>query len=150
MADGILISASAWEGVDLPGMINNLVITRLPFSPPATVHDRALEHALIQKGYSRKSAQAAVFSRSLLGSRRKFRQGLGRSIRCADDHSKIWICDPRFPPPNDQSKIHKSGHAFLQSIPKRFREAVGSVTSPYERATIWGRGAIPKKKKNPW
>ena len=113
--ESVLISASAWEGLDLPGLVNHLFITRLPYAPPDTPEDRVLyRHLTKSRGYSEKKAASILFSRKAHKARRKFRQGFGRGIRHVDDAVKVWITDPRF-----------AGSGFVQAIPARFRQARG-------------------------
>ena len=49
----ILVSPAAWEGVNLPGLLAQLVILRLPFAPPDTADRQALLDAstLVSKGW---------------------------------------------------------------------------------------------------
>jgi ATP-dependent DNA helicase DinG len=76
-----LITPALWVGADLPGMVQSLVITRIPFPPQAegtniNSFPGVIDHAL-----------------------RKLAQGIGRGIRCETDDVTLWIADPRFPIP---------------------------------------------------
>jgi ATP-dependent DNA helicase DinG len=125
--NSVLVTHSAWEGVDLPGLVKNLVITRLPFSPPGKQEDAAMEEWFKKAGYSEKAYKSIIYAISLSRARRKFRQGFGRAIRSKNDHSTIWICDPRF----EQRK------AFVSSLPKRFILSSAGSKSALEKAKLW-------------
>lgn len=127
--NSVLLSASAWEGVDLPGYIQHLVITRLPYGPPDDPESVVQISKLVMAGYSRKVAERIVFAQMLSDARRKFRQGFGRGIRRHDDQVRVWIGDPRF-----------LSSAFPSILPRRFRESVGLASSPLDRAQIWRPG----------
>lgn len=147
MHDGILISAAAWEGVDLPGLIDDLVITRLPFAPADAPEALLLRETLRRKGMSAEVAAKVSYALLLGQARRKFRQGIGRAIRRHDDRVRIWICDPRFPVPGASNR---TGSGFVLSLPRRMREGVAGHPSAYESARIWGahREIVPVE--NPW
>ena len=123
--DAILVSPGAWEGVDLPGLVDHLVIGRVPFSPP----DNAREAVTGPQAW-----------RSLSRGMRRLKQGVGRALRRPDDEAKVWIADPRFPLPSALTRdplkrIYSSrGVATLVgAIPTRFK--VGAL-APYNRAGI--------------
>jgi RAD3-like DEAD/DEAH box helicase len=92
--DAVVICAGAWEGLDLPGLIDNLIVSRLPIAPPV-VND------VDERGNNQLFAWAAGEDRyfvSFATARmlRRLRQGLGRATRAADDDVSIYVCDPRF------------------------------------------------------
>lgn len=95
----VLLTPSCWEGVDLPGLIQNLVISRIPFPPSddaADVHRRIhYEHL----GFSREKIAAILHNERESTTRRKLAQGVGRGVRKLDDQVTVWIGDPRFPLP---------------------------------------------------
>lgn len=92
----IWISPLAWEGLNLPGMIQNLVVLRLPFQQPDPVK-RAL---MTSRGrLTKESADAIIQALAMNSAKRLLRQGLGRAIRKRDDRARIWIADGRFPLP---------------------------------------------------
>jgi ATP-dependent DNA helicase DinG len=125
--DAILISDGAWEGVDLPGMVRHLVITRLPFTPPNTLEDQIRAEWLSNHGYSQKVIDNIIYSISLSTARKKFRQGFGRAIRGPNDKSTIWISDPRF----------ALRREFQTILPKRFTHSKGLKPSALENAYVW-------------
>ena len=132
----IWLSPTAWEGLNLPGAISNLVVTRLPFgSIDATT--KALLSA-----YGRMTDQAAqkiVVGKMINQTKRKLRQGIGRPIRSRDDRAVIWIADPRFPmavssqlPLRHPGKIEYSAiqrHPAMHDVlPKRFVPALTAAS----------------------
>jgi ATP-dependent DNA helicase DinG len=123
--DAVLISPSAWEGIDLPGLIDHLVIGRVPFSPPDS---------------AREAVMGPQVWRSVIRGMRRLKQGIGRALRRPDDVAKVWITDPRFPLPTTLTRdplkrVYSSrGVASLAgAIPKRFK---AGALAPYNRAGI--------------
>lgn len=127
----ILITAGGWEGLDLPGMIQHLMITRLPRSP----RDDAWKEILLEKHDEDKANRILSYrmQRQMLA---KLRQGLGRGIRGKYDHVTVWIADKRFGLPeavvmlNDPRAIDPerqgkvTDKVFWEAIPARFRPAL--------------------------
>ena len=81
---------SLWEGVDFPGeALEIVVVAKLPFSVP----DDPLVEARAEK---LRSQDADPFlSDSLPEAVLRFRQGIGRLIRRADDRGVVVVCDGR-------------------------------------------------------
>jgi ATP-dependent DNA helicase DinG len=105
----LLGAATFWQGVDVRGQgLRNVIIVRLPFEPP----DRPLtqaRHELIQaRGGS--SFQEDSLPRAVL----RFKQGIGRLIRSAEDRGRVVILDGRV-----VSKRY--GRAFLAALPRGVR-----------------------------
>lgn len=125
-SDTVWISASAWEGVSLPGAISHIVIPRLPIRP-SSLEDNIIEQYFDEMNKAAKG-RSFVFARKLADTRRKLRQGIGRGIRSADDKVKIWIGDGRWP--LSQLEIDQEfrdqpttwSTTLLNAIPKRFRK----------------------------
>lgn len=130
VCNSVLITPSGWEGVDLPGMVQNLVITRLPFGVPKGVEQEILRLELVKKGLSEDKVSSIINGRSVLNAKRKLQQGLGRGIRASKDSVTVWIADPRFPMPEafvqsvdpvmleaQSRKIHQT---MVDCIPRRF------------------------------
>jgi ATP-dependent DNA helicase DinG len=129
--EGILISPAAWEGVNLPGLLAQLVILRLPFAPLDTADRQALLDALMSKGWEPGKAAGVLFRASLFNAQRRLRQGIGRSIRSPTDDVTLWILDPRFPLPVEVARseglgadARRSMAGFELCVPERFRRGM--------------------------
>lgn len=90
----IWVSASAWEGVSLPGAISHIVIPRLPIRP-LTFEDSVVQEYVTETYGS--NGRSVIFARQMADARRRLRQGVGRGIRSHEDKVTIWIGDPRWP-----------------------------------------------------
>jgi Rad3-related DNA helicase len=81
---------SLWEGVDFPGdALEILVMAKLPFSVPDDPMVEARAERLRAEGldpFRHDAIPEAVL---------RFRQGVGRLIRRADDRGVLVVCDPR-------------------------------------------------------
>ncbi|MEN1629976.1 ATP-dependent DNA helicase [Pseudomonas aeruginosa] len=128
----VLIGPNCWEGLDLPGMVSNLVITRLPYTSITGPRLEMHEASLRQRGYSDDKISKIKFGMMSQDARQRFSQGLGRGIRRHDDDVRVWIADPRFPLPDEFAssldpilmgqRLHVAS-AFADCIPQRFVEA---------------------------
>ena len=94
-----LVTPAGWAGIDLPGIISDLVILRLPY---ASVDN--LKNQIMGKGN---------FHAVKSDMQRRLRQGLGRGIRRENDEVRIWICDPR---------IYDPRAGIAAAIPDRFKD----------------------------
>ncbi len=97
---------SFWQGVDVPGeSLSNVIITRLPFAVP--------DHPLIQSKLEHIQTQGGDPFReySLPEAILKFRQGIGRLIRTAEDKGIVAILDNRI-----LTKAY--GKAFFAVLPE--------------------------------
>lgn len=106
--DTIVLGANSfWEGIDVKGAhLRNVVITKLPFSPPTMPVESARSELMQARG---KNAFAYY---SLPNAILRFRQGCGRLIRSKSDWGSIIILDNRV--------ITKPyGKQFLNSLPKQ-------------------------------
>ena len=105
---------SLWEGVDFPGeALEIVVVAKLPFAVPddPRVEARA-EHLRAQ---DLDPFRADALPEAVL----RFRQGVGRLIRRADDRGIVVVCDPRLATASYRG-------AFLSALPvpvTRWRDA---------------------------
>jgi ATP-dependent DNA helicase DinG len=127
---------SLWEGVDFPGeSLEILVVAKLPFSVPDDPRVEARAERLRDRGldpFRNDQLPEAVL---------RFRQGVGRLIRRADDRGVLVVCDPRlarssYRAPflaalpvapgvlNDAGALARDAAAFLESRPQKVEESV--------------------------
>ncbi|MBL66921.1 MAG: ATP-dependent helicase [Verrucomicrobiales bacterium] len=103
---------SFWQGVDVPGeALSNVVITRLPFAVPDHPLIEACVEAIEAKGGN------AFMEFNLPMAVLKFRQGVGRLIRTADDSGIIAVLDNRV-------LTKRYGRMFIDSLPEMELEVV--------------------------
>jgi ATP-dependent DNA helicase DinG len=107
---------SFWTGVDVPGdALAQVVITRLPFSPPTHPVAEAKSERIRERGgdaFSELTLPEALI---------QFRQGVGRLIRNQSDRGIITILDSRI--------LAKSyGRIFIESLPSKGFERITTET----------------------
>lgn len=106
--EGVLITVGAHDGVDRPGLIDHLVMPRLPFQQNSS-----------------KIAKDEVNIRDVVDEMMMaLQQGFGRAFRSVNDRAKVWILDPRIgvPAALSSTRAHpKSQPYYLDAIPDRFR-----------------------------
>jgi len=98
---------SLWEGVDFPGeSLEILVVAKLPFSVPDDPLVEARGERLLDLGLD--PFRDDALPEAVL----RFRQGVGRLIRRADDRGVLVVCDPRL-----QTASYRQ--PFLDALPVR-------------------------------
>jgi len=127
--DAVLIAPDLWEGIDLPGLVKHLVITRLPLRGHDGLWMRLQAERLTERGLGVADVRRLVFEQLAVEARRRVAHGIGRAIRSSRDEAQIWIADPRFPLPDSLTGDARLGlpanagyfRDFTRCIPERFR-----------------------------
>lgn len=137
----ILITPAAWEGVNLPGLISQLVVTRIPYVSTDSTELMLRKLGYIKTGINEGKASSLIVGRMQADARRKLSQGIGRPIRRAEDSAQVWFADPRMPMPACMAdSIHpvvlsapsrKQNLSLLAAIPARFRQ------TRYDKAPVF-------------
>lgn len=90
----LLLTTGGWEGLDLPGLVNHLIIARIPKPPQDELWEKAYRSAYPEKDPS--EAKSIVLKKQNDAAFSKLRQGLGRGIRQASDRCTVWVADKSF------------------------------------------------------
>jgi ATP-dependent DNA helicase DinG len=139
----VLVTPAAWAGLDLPGLVENVVILRLPIPRADALREAVLTEAITRRGMTREDARNILAAQGRAEAVRRLGQGMGRGIRTAEDRCTVWIADPRFPLP--VSMVQNLRRRLTQgaaqgwpdmalAIPRRFRNPAGR--SAFDRAEI--------------
>ena len=137
----VLLTPAAWTGASLPGLVDHVVIPRIPFRPD-DVHDEARRDFLARLGLAPPVALRLVASDRYAAARRRLAQGIGRGIRGPDEHCTVWLLDPRFPLPKSMARAiggPGQGQAIrylelIHCIPARFRNG---RTPAIDQGEVW-------------
>jgi 5-methylcytosine-specific restriction endonuclease McrA len=122
-ADGILIAAGAWSGLDSPALRwKTVVIPRAPYGPPTELDGQQVTHYIDSK----------------VTATRRINQGLHRGLRTPEAICKLLLLDPRCNRPE-----------LLSAIPARFSvqsfsegQRVELVLSKAERDPMLRKAAL--------
>ncbi|MBP3222587.1 MAG: ATP-dependent DNA helicase [Actinomycetaceae bacterium] len=100
---------SLWQGIDVPGLTNRLVIVdKIPFPPPNDPLVRA------RTDLARTRGENAFFSVSVFSAALQLAQGVGRLVRSVDDRGVVALLDSRI--------AYKGyGKFLLNSLPNFWR-----------------------------
>jgi len=122
---------SLWEGVDFPGeSLEILVVAKLPFSVPDDPLVEARGERLLDRGLD--PFRDDALPEAVL----RFRQGVGRLIRRADDRGVLVVCDPR---------LHTASYRrpFLEALPIS-PQPISSAESLAEAAAAFLEAGDPR------
>jgi ATP-dependent DNA helicase DinG len=130
-----LVTPAGWVGLDLPGLVQQLVIPRLPFPP-------------------RVDEGGGTFSNALAIMLMKLSQGIGRAIRRPNDTATLWFADPRMPPPGAllertlMAPHNLANGIYLAAIPERFRNYfdIDEDTATFACAPL-SEGRVERRRK---
>jgi ATP-dependent DNA helicase DinG len=103
---GVLFGTdSFWTGVDIPGAaLSQVIIARLPFDSPGHPVNEARSESIRARG-GNPFAEMTVPDALV-----KFRQGIGRLIRCHEDSGNIVVLDSRI-------LTKPYGARFIEALP---------------------------------
>jgi Rad3-related DNA helicase len=122
---------SLWEGVDFPGdALEIVVVSKLPFSVPDDPLVESRGERLRERGldpFRHDAVPEAVL---------RFRQGVGRLIRRADDRGVLVVCDPRL----TRASYRRPFLAALPAPPVRVGDAraLALAAARFLSATVQG------------
>lgn len=137
-----LVTPSGWTGLDLPGLVDNLIIPRIRRAPPSAAGVEA--HAMSLRQFTDDAsadrvAHARAWAAGVEESIRAMAQGIGRGIRTPASICNVYILDSRFPvsgmDPDYRTPTTSPHIGLLASIPSRFLRSEGGDGS-FDRATI--------------
>lgn len=114
----VLLSAGAWNGVSFRAtdggqLLQNIVITRIPFFPQDDATQFLQREYLLSKGYTESAIKGIYWTAVQYQTMIKLKQGIGRGLRSPTDVIKVWFADPRMP-------TQKKSSGLIAAIPRRF------------------------------
>ena len=126
--NAVLLTPAAWTGLSLPGLVEHVVVPRIPFRPPS-VEDEARRRFLAELGLAPAGIERLLARDRAAAAKRTLAQGIGRGIRGPRERCTVWLLDPRFPLPKSMTRaIGGPGQglaadhlALMYAIPARFR-----------------------------
>ena len=139
--NAVLMTPAAWSGLSLPGLVEHVVIPRVPFRPPS-VEAEARRHFLSQLGIAASDIERILARDRAADARRTLAQGIGRGLRGPRERCTVWLLDPRFPLPRSMTGVIggpgqglAAAHlALMYCVPARFRTRWRPAI---ERGRIW-------------
>ena len=147
--NAVLLTPAAWTGLSLPGLVEHVVIPRIPFRPPS-VEDEARRRFLAELGLAPSGVERLIARDRAAAARRTLAQGIGRGIRGPRERCTVWLLDPRFPLPKSMTRaiggpdqgLAADHLALMYAIPARFRTGPRPAV---DLGRIWplARGASP-------
>ena len=148
-ANAVLLTPAAWTGLSLPGLVEHVVIPRIPFRPPS-VEDEARRRFLAELGLAPSGIERLLARDRAAAAKRTLAQGIGRGIRGPRERCTVWLLDPRFPLPKSMTRaiggpdqgLAADHLALMYAIPARFRTGPRPAV---DLGRIWplARGASP-------
>ena len=137
----VLLTPAAWSGLSLPGLVEHVIIPRVPFRPPS-VEEEARRRFLASLGLDRSSIERLIARDRAACVRRTLAQGIGRGLRGPHERCTVWLLDPRFPLPRSMTGVIggpgqglAAQHlALMHCIPARFRTGLRPAI---DRGRIW-------------
>ena len=140
-ANAVLLTPAAWTGLSLPGLVEHVVIARIPFRPPS-VEDEARRRFLAELGLAPTGIERLLARDRAAAARRTLAQGIGRGIRGPRERCTVWLLDPRFPLPKSMTRaiggpdqgLAAEHLALMYAIPARFRTGPRPAV---DRGRIW-------------
>lgn len=148
----VMLTPAGWEGLNMPGKVNNLIIPRLPFMAPDSGKAAMISRGFLKSGKTVEEANRFVRARQQEMARKKLGQGLGRGIRAFKDECNVYICDPRFPVSSSSryDGMRKSPGVKVygdmrHSVPKRFLKALDSAEILMSDGSVFTPGIRAKK-----
>ena len=147
--NAVLLTPAAWTGLSLPGLVEHVVVPRIPFRPPS-VEDEARRRFLAELGLAPSGVERLIARDRAAAAKRTLAQGIGRGIRGPRERCTVWLLDPRFPLPKSMTRaiggpdqgLAADHLALMYAIPARFRTGPRPAV---DLGRIWplARGASP-------